>query len=323
MSAVHKIAYKGRNHGSFEEEWRCHKKASEWWYATGYLTDVRGELYSFQFTLINPRVFGIEPYIVMLALTDFKTGRHFYCQKTALLSRSIVIDENSVSFGSVARVVKGESAMALTASHKNFSLDLTLGYGKGAFWHGDDGVLRMGVDAPEETTIYYSYTNMPTTGTLTLNGEQRTVNGKSWFDKQGGTYHLLNRKTHWEWFSLRFFDEEEMMLFTFPQSSYQDGTYVSKGGAASRLTDYEVKPLDFVTVDGNKFSSGWTFSAPGLKGEEYTITPLMNGQMNLGYYEQLAWICDKSGEKVGMCFVELLPGVYNEKYSMLLFKRVD
>jgi hypothetical protein len=117
---------------------------------------------------------------------------------------------------------------------------------------GDNGVLRMGVDAPEETTVYYSYTNMPTTGTMILNGEKKTVTGKSWFDKQGGTYHLLNRKTHWEWFSVRFFDYEEMMLFTFPQSNYQDGTYIAKDGTASRLIDYKVIPLDFVKVNGSK-----------------------------------------------------------------------
>jgi predicted secreted hydrolase len=324
MSKIHKIPYKDKNHGDFEEEWCCHKKASEWWYATGYFTDADAHMYSFQLTLINPHIFGVEPYIIMLALTDFRAEKHYYSQKTKLLSKSIVIDKKTVSFGNIAKVVKGKSSMILTASHNDFSLDLKLDYGKGAFWHCDNGVLRMGLDAPKETTTYYSYTNMPTTGTMTLNGKKTAVNGKSWFDKQGGTYHLLNRKTHWEWFSLRFFDDEEMMLFTFPQSNYQDGTYISEDGTASRLIDYNVIPLDFVTVNGSKYSTGWTLSVKGLKEEEYTITPLMKGQINLGYYEQLAWVYNQRGEKVGMCFVELLPGVYNEKYSMMmLFKKVD
>jgi hypothetical protein len=165
---------------------------------------------------------------------------------------------------------------------------------------------------------------MPTTGTMLLNGKTTTVKGKSWFDKQGGTYHLFNRMTHWEWFSLRFFDDEEMMLFTFPQSNYQDGTYISKDGTASRLIDYKVTPLNFVTINGIKYSMGWTLSVAGLKEEEYTITPLIKGQVNLGYYEQLARVCNQSGEKVGLCFVELLPGVYNENISiMTLFKKMD
>jgi hypothetical protein len=61
----------------------------------------------------------------------------------------------------------------------------------------------------------------------------------------------------------------------------------------------------------------------GLKEEEYTITPLMTGQVNLGYYEQLAWVYNQSGEKIGACFVELLLGAFNEKYSMMMFKEVD
>lgn len=44
----------------------------------GYFTDVHENMYSFQFTLINPHIFGLEPYIIMLALTDFKTGKHYY-----------------------------------------------------------------------------------------------------------------------------------------------------------------------------------------------------------------------------------------------------
>jgi predicted secreted hydrolase len=152
MSIVRKIPYKGSNHGGFEEEWCCHKKASEWWYATGYFTDVHEQMYSFQFTLIKPHIFGIEPYIIMLALTDFQTGKHFYSQKTTLLSRKIVIDENTASFGDIAKVVKGKSSMTLTARHKDFALDLELEYGKGAFWHCDNGFLRMGLAAPEQTT---------------------------------------------------------------------------------------------------------------------------------------------------------------------------
>jgi len=37
----------------------------------------------------------------------------------------------------------------------------------------------------------------------------------------------------------------------------------------------------------------------------------MDGQMNLAYFELLAEIINPSGERVGYCFVELLPGVRN------------
>ena len=162
---------------------------------------------------------------------------------------------------------------------------------------------------------------MPTAGTLTLNGETAPVTGKSWFDRQGGPYRLMNRKTHWEWFSLRFYDDEEMMLFSFPQNGYRDGTYIRRSGASARLTDYSITPTAFITVEGNRYSAGWTLSVPGLKEESYVITPLLPAQRNLGYLEQLAGVFNSAGERVGMCFVELLPGVWNEKYARKLLRR--
>ena len=111
---------------------------------------------------------------------------------------------------------------------------------------------------------------------------------------------------------MRFFDDEEVMLFSFPQSDYQDGTFIDKAGNASRLNEYTIKPLDFTEAGGHKFSFGWELEMKGVKGEQYKIIPKMDGQMNLTYYELLADIIDKAGNNVGLCVVELLPGVYNE-----------
>jgi hypothetical protein len=50
---------------------------------------------------------------------------------------------------------------------------------------------------------------------------------------------------------------------------------------------------------------------------------MRNIQFNLFFYELLADITDRNGRVVGYCFVELLPGVYNEKLdSFRVFKRV-
>lgn len=326
MSKMTAIPYRTHGHGSFDEEWGCHRRVSEWWYATGYFRITGGAddgaLYSYQFTLVRPYLFGLRPNVLMLALTDFATGRHTYSQQTALKARGITVDRQMVRRGDTAQLVKSPQGLHFSGRHRDFALDLALDYGKGAVWHCDDGVLRMGLDAPNETTLYFSFTNMPTAGTLTLGGQTWPVRGKSWFDKQGGPYSIMNRLTHWEWFSLRFFDDEEMMLFTFPQSGYQDGTYIPRAGGARRLTAYTVQPLDFVTVNGARFSTGWTLDAPGLKAEHYTIRPLMAGQLNLAYFEQLAGIYDPANQQVGLCFVELLPGVYNRVSPALLFKKV-
>lgn len=314
MFIIDPIPYRTTDHGDFATEWGPHINTSEWWYATGFLYDEADKLYSFQYTLAKRRVQGSEFFVLMLALTDIATGKHLYGEEVAPSSNPILLTSTTAQWGDKAGVVKGPHAMKVFGSHENWSYDLELGYGKGAFWHCDNGVLQMALPDAHETTTYYSYTNMPTTGTITLDGRTLKVTGKSWFDKQGGTYSETRYETHWEWFSLRFDDDEEMMLFSFPQSNYQDGTFIPKSGPAQRLNAYTITPTEFVTANGKRFSAAWTLDVPGLKDERYTITPMASGMLNIAYYEQLAEIRNAAGERVGKCFVELLPGVLNANY---------
>ena len=61
-----------------------------------------------------------------------------------------------------------------------------------------------------------------------------------------GPYRLVDSKSHWEWFSFRFFDDEEIMLFSFPQHPCIDGTYIDKEVKTTRLQNYEIKPQNLV-----------------------------------------------------------------------------
>ncbi|MEN6595267.1 MAG: carotenoid 1,2-hydratase [Clostridiaceae bacterium] len=317
--------YRFGRHGGFDEEWGLHKGVSEWWYATGTINDEAGKMFSYQFTMLRIKAAFLRPYILMLALTDFTTGRHRYYQNITLKTSGITVTDCLLRFGNEITLEKGEQGMRLSIFRKDFSLELELENGKGAVWHCDDGFLQMGIPGERQTTMYYSYPNMPTRGTLTLDGATRRVSGKTWFDKQGGPYALLNPKTHWEWFSLRFFDNEEMMLFSFPQDDARDGTYIRADGGSERLNDYSITATEFVRPEGGElvYASAWTVETPGRKEERYTIKPLLDGQMNLGYYELLAGVYNASGILVGYCFVELLPGARNKKFSIKLFQKAE
>ncbi len=213
--------------------------------------------------------------------------------------------------------------MLVNCAGDNFAFTLDLEYGKGAVWHCDNGKLFMGVESEKQTTFYYSYTNMPTKGKINLDGKEILVEGNTWFDKQGGNFNFLSTHTHWEWFSMRFYDNEEIMLFNFPQQNYADGTYIKADKSYHRLNNYSMKPLNSVEVNGYKFSCGWEVDLPNVKDGHYTIIPLIEGQLNLAYFEQLCRIYDSNKKEVGLCFVELLPGVYNKKLdAKLLIKKV-
>jgi predicted secreted hydrolase len=206
--------------------------------------------------------------------------------------------------------------LGLRMKDKDYSLSLKFDVVKPPVWHCEDGVLKMGVDDPKEKTYYWSYTNLAASGKLILGNQEHQLAGKAWFDKQGGTYTLTCRWTNWEWFSLRFFDGEEIMLFSFPQDDYRDGTYIEKSGSYRRLNEYKITPLGFTETGGKKYSCGWKVEMKNIKDAEYMIIPKIDGQLNLFYFELLADVMDKSGTSVGYCVVELLPGVYNEKMKI-------
>ena len=332
---------------SMDEEFLCHKKSPEWWYSTGYMHDEDGKLFSYQFTLADIRIYGLRFNILMIVLTDFETGKHYYNQESIFFGKNVMITPDSVGVDGKAEMTFGAEKLGLNMSGENFSLTIGLDVVKPRVWHCDKGTLKMGID--NNWTYYWSYTNLALSGKLVLDGREYRVTGKGWFDKQGGPFTLYDHRTQWEWFSIRFFDNEEIMLFSFPHVPYQDGTYIEKSGSYRRLNDlgvtqfrrktgvfgrasptqtppsshqlrksydYQIEPLGWAEAKGLKFSSGWKVVMKGVKDEEYTLAPIIDGQFNFFFFELLAEIKDTTGKVVGYSFVELLPGVYNEKNTM-------
>ncbi|MDR1093146.1 MAG: hypothetical protein LBL66_03265 [Clostridiales bacterium] len=320
-----KIKYDPDNLQSFEKEWGIHKKCKEWWYATGFLQDGDGNLYSYHYNVLRLHLGIVTPKLVMAAFTDFRGGNHHYMQRAALGNKNVVISGNEASYANLASAKRESDGFRIDLNHKDFKLSVKAKYGKGAFWHCDNGKLQMALPAKKETTLYYSYTNMPTEGTAVYGGRTLEVKGKTWFDKQGGSYSIMKRETNSEWFSLRFHDDEEMMLFAFPQSDYRDGTYITVDSKSERLTDYVLKTTKVIEKNGLKWSSGWDLYVSGKKEERYTITPILEGKMNFAYFEELCRVLNPKGAEVGLCFVELLPGVLNEGKinSKNLFEAVE
>lgn len=306
------VKYDPDHHGSFEEEWQIHGNCKEWWYATGVLFDDAKRMYAYQYTLLHLALGPVTLHMPMCALTDFAHHRHYYIQEPHLCSRDMCVTNKEASFKGVASVRKRKRGMTIEVLHRDFSLGLFADYGKGAFWHCDHGKLQMGKPGEQETTLYYSYTNMPTEGYVILNGQVLHLAGKSWFDRQGGTYTITDPETNWEWFSLRFFDDEEMMLFTFHDRKYNDGTYIRKDGTSKRLNHYQLQRTKTTTCENLLWSAGWELSLRE-KEKSYTIEPIQDGHINFAYFEELCHIRNAKGGIVGYAFAELLPGILNGK----------
>jgi predicted secreted hydrolase len=186
----------GVPHQGMEEEFLCHKNGSEWWYCTGFIHDESGKLFSFQFTLARVQIYRVQFHILMTALTDFETGKHHYAQQPIFFGKNITITSEKVGLNGLAEMKFSGYELKLKMGGDDYTLSLDMNALKSPVWHCDNGVLKMGVDDPKETTYYWSYTNLPTSGILILGGEEYKVSGKAWFDKQGGTYTLTNRWTN-------------------------------------------------------------------------------------------------------------------------------
>ena len=317
----------GIPHRSFEEEFLSHKKCSEWWYCTGYLEKSAGEgiLFSYQFTLARVKILGVRFTMLICSLTDFQTGKHYNIQVPIFFGKGVTATAELLSVDGKAWITfapnqhASKGSMHLWISGGQFTLDVEMEAVKPPVWHCDDGVLQMGIPGEKERTYYYSFTNLAAKGTVTVNGETSGgLTGKTWFDRQGGTYTLTDARTCWEWFSLRFFDDTEIMVFAFPQDDYYDGTCIEADGTYRRLNDYTLEATDVITFEGRKFSNGWKLE---IDGKRYAITPKMDGMFNVFFFELMADIKDEDGNLLGYCVVELLPGVRNKTNSFDAFKK--
>ena len=96
-----KIPYREEDHGDFDSEWPSHKKVTDWWFITGYLTDVKNpeNLYSFQYTLLKPHVYGLKFYVLQIALTDFQSQNHLFNQNVTLRKgKKLHISKDSIIY---------------------------------------------------------------------------------------------------------------------------------------------------------------------------------------------------------------------------------
>lgn len=306
----------GIPHKSFEDEFLTHKKCSEWWYCTGYLEE-NERLFTYQFTLANVKIVGIRFMILICAVTDINNQKHYNIQKPIFFKNSVITNSEELIVNDIIKVKLSSNEftrqgnMTIQMNCPDFTIDVKLKSIKAPVWHCDDGVLQMGIEGEKERTYYYSYTNMETEGKLKLKNEEfNNLKGKTWFDRQGGTYSLTKPECCWEWFSLRFFDNHETMLFAFPQDNYYDGTYIEKDGTYKRLNDYKITAIEVTEYNNKKFSNKWDLE---MNGKKYKLIPKIDGMFNVFFFELLASIIDEDGKEVGYAFVELLPGVRNGK----------
>jgi len=243
---------------------------TEWWYYTGNLHSETGDQYGFQLTFFRTQIsppgddkkWPPKPsawrtrqvYLAHAAVSDIAGKRHLRAED---VSRAALGMAGVNQAGHHIKVfLKNWSAQIeadlhlLKVNTADFSYELNFKPAKPAVLHGDRGYSLKG-STPERASCYYSCTRLEGQGSITLGGNTVAVSGSAWMDHEFSTAPLEPGLTGWDWFSLQFSDQTEIMIFLLrkedgtlhPASS---GTFVDPAGRARHLTesDFKVEVLD-------------------------------------------------------------------------------
>jgi predicted secreted hydrolase len=257
----------------------------EWWYYTGNVKTVQGKPYGFQLTFFRTQMSppGAEKtwpqnpsswrtkhlYFAHAALTDIHGRRFYHDEQTARGAVGLAGVEQErgltkIFLGKWSAVV-GATQHRLSAVSDVFAIDLTCKPVKPVAVHGDRGYSLKG-RRPESASCYYSLTRLKASGLLTVNGEAYSTNGTAWMDHEYSSAPLEQNLVGWDWFSLQFQDQTELMIYLLRRregdfSRASAGTFVERSGQAVHLNDkdFQVEVLDYWKSPntGARYPSQW------------------------------------------------------------------
>jgi predicted secreted hydrolase len=230
----------------------------EWWYTVGHLR-AHGHEYGYEVDLTNQG-------LTELSITDV-TADKYYSQQVAYKPGEFSVSATKLDVRMPDATLTGTmDAMHLTATLPEGSLDLQLSARGPAMYGNGTGLFPFLAGY----SYYYSLPDLQTSGTLTLNGETSTVTGKSWLDRQWGSWDWmqLDKST---WMSVQLDNGEFINLWdlfdkqgegSWATVLHRDGSesVVSVIPLAADATDFQTSP-----TTGQRYAGKWIVEIPSLK----------------------------------------------------------
>jgi predicted secreted hydrolase len=286
-----------------------HPAASiEWWYFTALVRGPTGRRYSVFFTLFS----SSGALVPVAEVRDLETGK-LVGHSERLAAGSIgasALDWSAA--GSRLRYEPASNTWLFSVSGPGLDVSLSQRPEKPYALHGGGtGVIRQSVAG---VSHYYSATRMRASGTLRVGGKTVTIRGESWFDHQWGAYRNDPRAFNWDWFSCRFDDRTELMLYQFldrktgrPLARFANGTFVRPDGSTVGIDGLRASHgTRALTAGGHTWPLDWTLRVPALKLSE-GVRALLPDQLVRNTIVPTFWegVARATGTHAGLCFVEL------------------
>jgi predicted secreted hydrolase len=235
-----------------------HAERSEWWYYTGHVKD-GDQTWGFEITIFQydfEAMFGTNDYGYMchVGLTDKTAGQHYHHDTITMdtgtwQNAPIVLEIDECRFemgGDGNDHIRGIIPLNKEKDGKAspWTIDLTVSPTKRVARHGTDGIIPMSTGGG--SSWYYSYTRLAASGTISTPEGDHAVTGQAWMDHQWGEFDITEFKG-WDWWSLQFDDNSEIMLFQFTD---WNGDLVLKAGTvvAADGTQTALEGMDGFTI---------------------------------------------------------------------------
>jgi predicted secreted hydrolase len=276
-----------------------HAAGIEWWYFTGDVHGADGHRYSVFFTLFKRGGFVLP----VSQAVNLDTG--VIVEHTEELDRA-TIGPTRLQFLSEHANLRYDAVHGTWfagVSGKNSELAIAARPEKPYVLHGGGtGLIRQGA----ATSRYYSATRMTMTGTVRPAGGKRvSFAGTGWFDHQWGNFTSTPSASHWDWFSCRFDDRTELMLYRF-RDGLETGTAVDPAGHGRLVTSFVAEPGARVYRSaGRPWPLDWTLR---VRSERLTVKlhAIVPDQLFRSLLLPTFWegAVTATGTKSGVCFVE-------------------
>ena len=280
---------------------------SEWWYFTGNLKDSQDRRFGYELTFFR---FALKPetpasksawrsnqmYMAHLTLTDVAKG-HFYTDERVSRAGNGLAGASTKKYQvwlydwSAKTEGEVDFPLRLQAKSGDFAIDLLLTSQKGYVLQGDQGLSQKSRE-PGNASYYYSYPRLEAEGAVSVAGEQFSVTGASWMDREWSTSALSDEQSGWDWFALQLSDNSELMFYQLRRKdglpdSNSSGSFVLADKTKISLKEHDVtiKNLDSWKSHHSKitYPSRWRLTVP-VQNLELEIVPLINDQeINVSY----------------------------------------
>lgn len=314
-----------RDHGAHNEY------RTEWWYYTGHLQTDRGHRYGFEVTFF--RVGVVSPDQAQdsawdlrnlapahFAITDIDRQQFRFAEKLNRQSpytAGSAIGVLDVFNEGWSATTMPDGAWHIVAFNGGDSVDLVMRSKKPPAIHGENGV-SVKAEGVGYASHYYSMTRLDVDGAV----NQQHCRGIAWMDHEFSSSKLREYQQGWDWFSIQFDNESELMLYQMRRvdgnvDTTSSGSLITSDGSVIHLRRDQmlIEPVGkwHSSKSGATYPMGWRVAVPAF-GIRVTLKPSMTNQelnarasTDVTYWEGAVDVSGTFGDVVvsGVGYVEM------------------